>query len=51
MKKRIPLVLDTDKKSYDLAVENMISEGGPVLIAEREEEKEAVKKEKDKPLH
>jgi hypothetical protein len=53
MKKRIPVVLDTDRKDYELAVENMISEGGPIhlLIMEDDvKDKEKAGKE-EKPLH
>jgi hypothetical protein len=59
MKKRIPIVLETDRKDYDLAIENMISEGGPIrLLAEDEDDKEMDLKKsmkddtkKEKPLH
>ncbi|SDN22548.1 hypothetical protein [Alkalicoccus daliensis] len=47
MNKRIPIVLETDRKSYDLAVDNMISEGGPVVSIENKEDTE----DKEKPLH
>lgn len=51
MKKRIPIVLDTDQKIYDLAVENMISEGGPVAQVKNDKEQQTMKKEKEEPLH
>lgn len=49
MKRRIPLILETDKTAYETAVENMISEGGPVYESKDAEDHDV--KDKEKPLH
>jgi hypothetical protein len=53
MKKRIPVVLETDRKDYELAIENMISEGGPahLILMEDETEEQEKSKKAEKPIH
>ncbi|MFC4735430.1 hypothetical protein ACFO4L_02420 [Bacillus daqingensis] len=48
MKRRIPLILETDKTAYEAAVDNMISEGGPVYVIDDMEEQDI---EQEQPIH